>query len=135
MEINKFLKNKQTECELVEMEDVVPDFLLSNEDIFSEIKKLDKDEALELFNGIFLSLNQLGEKIFLNNTDLTYIDEFKQKVINYNPKALSSLEKLNDLVLSDMIGIIENEFKENGIKPFFNDKFDLRVKKIKKGIF
>ena len=135
MEINKFLKNKQTEYELVEMEDVVPDFLLSNDDIFSEIKKLDKDEALELFNGIFLSLNQLGEKIFLNNTDLTYIDEFKQKVINYNPKALSSLEKLNDLVLSDMIGIIENEFKEHGIKPFFNDKFDLRVKKIKKGIF
>jgi len=135
MEINKFLKNKQTEYELVEMEDVVPDFLLSNEDIFSEIKNLDKDEALELFNGIFLSLNQLGEKIFLNNTDLTYIDEFKQKVISYNPKALSSLEKLNDLVFSDMIGIIENEFKENGIKPFFNDKFDLRAKKIKKGIF
>lgn len=135
MEINKFLKNKQTEYELIELEDVVPDFLLSNDDIFSEIKKLDKDEVLELFNGIFLSLNQLGEKIFLNNTGLTYIDEFKQKIINYNPKALSSLEKLNDLVLSDMIGIIEHEFKENGIKPFFNDKFDLRVKKIKKSIF
>lgn len=135
MEINKFLKNKQTEYELIEMEDVVPDFLLFNEEIFSEIKKLDKDEALELFNGIFLSLNQLGEKIFLNNTDLTYIDEFKQKVINYNPKASSSLEKLNELILSDIIGLIENEYKENGIKPFFNDKFDLRFKKIKKGIF
>lgn len=135
MEINKFLKNKVTEQDLLEFADIVPAFILKNDDIVNELKKIDSVNSLELFNGIFSSLNQLGEKLFSNTSSLTYIDEFKQKILTYNPKAEEALFKINDLILSDIIGASENEYKDKGIQVFFSEKFDLKIKKQRKSPF
>lgn len=129
MELNSFLKERLVKDQNEQINDVVPNFLFKNDDIIKELLKIEKEDLNELFSGIFLALNQLGEKLFHNNSNYTLLEEFKLKIKKYNPKAESALEKINDLIFSDIITDMEVEFKENGLKPFYNEKIKLRKSK------
>lgn len=130
-DLNSFLENKMNEHEQEQLDSIVPKFIIDNDEIFKELKTLDRQDNLEIFNGLFISVNNLGEKLFINSTNLTSLDEFKKKIVNYNPKAELPLNKINDLILSDIASISEQQFKEHGIQPFFNDSYELKVRKIK----
>jgi len=132
--INNFLKSKISEQENNEFKNVIPDFLFKDDSIIEEIKKIDKSELVEMFGGIFLALNQLGEKLFSHNSELTVNDEFKQKVLSYNPKSEKAFLDINDLIFSDLVSAVEAEYKESGLVPFYNEKFDSRSRKIRQNI-
>lgn len=132
--INNFLKSKMNEQENNEFKNVIPDFLLLDESITTEIKKINKNDLNELFNGVFLALNQLGEKLFNYDSTLTVNDEFKQKIVLYNPKAEQALSEINDLIFSDMLTSIETQYKENGLTPFYIEKLNTTVKKSKQNL-
>lgn len=121
MEINNFLKERLEKDENMKLKEIIPSFLFNDVNIINELKKIDENDLFELFNGIFISLNQLGEKLFKNDSNTTLTDEFKFKVKNYNEASYNSLLKINDLVLSDLITTMDFEFKENGLKPFYNE--------------
>jgi hypothetical protein len=129
MELNSFLKERLVKDKNEQINEVVPSFLFKNDDIIKELIKIDKEELNELFSGIFLALNQLGEKLFHNNSNYTLLEEFKLKIKNYNPKSELALDKINDLIFSDIITDMETEFKENGLKPFYNEKIKSRKAK------
>ena len=129
MELNSFLKERLVKDKNEQINEVVPSFLFKNDDIIKELIKIDKEELNELFSGIFLALNQLGEKLFHNNSNYTLLEEFKLKIKNYNPKSELALDKINDLIFSDIITNMETEFKENGLKPFYNEKIKSRKAK------
>lgn len=133
--INHFLKTKITKVENDEFKDLMPDFLLNDDSIMDEMKKIDKNDIVELFGGVFLALNQLGEKLFLVASNNTVNDDFKQKILNYNPKSDIALSKINDLIFSDIITSIEVEYKENGLTPFYNEKFDNKIRKLRHNNF
>lgn len=129
MELNNFLKERMVKENNEQINEVVPSFLFKNDDIIKELIKIDKEELNELFSGIFLALNQIGEKLFHNNSNYTLLEEFKLKIKNYNPKSESALDKINDLIFSDFMNEMETEFKENGLKPFYNEKIRSRKAK------
>ncbi len=129
MELNNFLKERMVKESNEQINEVVPSFLFKNDDIIKELIKIDKEELNELFSGIFLALNQLGEKLFHNNSNYTLLEEFKLKIKNYNPKSESALDKIKDLIFSDFMNEMETEFKENGLKPFYNEKIRSRKAK------
>lgn len=129
MEINNFLKDRLEKDKNLQIIDVVPEFLFKYDEIINELYQIDKEDLNELFLGVFLSLNQLGEKLFHNNSSSSLLEEFKVKVKNYNTKSEDALFKINDLILSDLLTAMETEFKENGLKPFYNEK--LKSKKPK----
>lgn len=122
MEINNFLKDRLEKDKNIDLIEIVPEFLLNNIEIINELNKIDKEHLNDLFTGIFLALNQLGEKLFDNNTNNTLIEEFKIKIKNYNDKTEFSVNIINDLIFSDLITEMHLEFKENGLKPFYNEK-------------
>jgi hypothetical protein len=129
MELNNFLKDRLEKDKNLQIIDVVPEFLFKYDEIINELLNIDKEDLHELFTGVFLSLNQLGEKLFDNNSNSSLLEEFKLKVQNYNIKSEAALFKINDLILSDLLTAMDTEFKENGLKPFYNEK--LRYKKPK----
>lgn len=129
--INNFLQNKIIKVENEEFKDFVPSFLLSDDTIMEEMKKIDKTEITEMFGSVFLALNQLGERLFVVTSNNTVSDDFKEKLITYNPKASEFLSKVNDLIFSDIMTAIEKEYKEKGLAPFYNEKFDNKSRKFK----
>lgn len=129
--INNFLQNKIIKVENEEFKDFVPSFLLSDDTIMEEMKKIDKNEITEMFGSVFLALNQLGERLFVVTSNNTVSDDFKEKLITYNPKASEFLSKVNDLIFSDIMTAIEKEYKEKGLAPFYNEKFDNKSRKFK----
>lgn len=122
MEINNFLKERQEKDENLQLKESIPDFLFKFEEIINELKSIEENELNDLFYGVFLSLNQLGDKLFNNDSNITLNEEFKFKIKNYNEKSYNVLLKINDLILSDLITNMEIEFKENGLKPFYDEK-------------
>jgi GTP-dependent phosphoenolpyruvate carboxykinase len=132
--LNSFLKSKIIEDENKEFKDIIPSFLFNDDIIISELKKLERNDAVELFDGVYLALNQLGEKLFHSNTNVPVNEEFKQKILNYNDKADVAFKSINDLIFSDVMTAIETEYKANGLAPFYNDKFENKTKKIKHNI-
>lgn len=122
MEINNFLKERQEKDENLQLKESIPDFLFKFEEIINELKSIEENELNDLFSGVFLSLNQLGDKLFNNDSNITLNEEFKFKIKNYNEKSYNVLLKINDLILSDLITNMEIEFKENGLKPFYDEK-------------
>lgn len=122
MEINNFLKERQEKNENLKLKESIPSFLFKFDEIINELKNIEENELNELFSGVFTSLNQLGDKLFNNELNITLIEEFKFKIKNYNEKSYNVLLKINDLILSDLITNMEIEFKENGLKPFYDEK-------------
>lgn len=132
--LNNFLKSKIIEDENKEFKDIIPNFLFLDSTIISEIKKSDRDDVAEMFDGVYLALNQLGDKLFQSNTNVPVNEEFKQKILNYNDKALNAFNSINDLIFSDIMTAIETEYKKNGLVPFYNDKYESKTRKIKHNI-
>lgn len=122
MEINNFLKNRVEKDENLQLQENIPEFLFKNEDIINELKKIDENDLNEMFFGVFIALNQLGDKLFRNDSSSTLTEEFKFKVKNYNENSYKIFFQINDLILSDLITDMEVEFKENGLKPFYDKK-------------
>lgn len=122
MEINNFLKNRVEKDENLQLQENIPEFLFKNEDIINELKKIDENDLNEMFFGVFIALNQLGDKLFRNDSSSTLTEEFKFKVKNYNENSYKIFFQINDLILSDLITDMEVEFKENGLKPFYDEK-------------
>lgn len=122
MEINNFLKNRVEKDENLQLQENIPAFLFQNEDIINELKKIDENDLNEMFFGVFIALNQLGDKLFRNDSSSTLTEEFKFKVKNYNENSYKIFFQINDLILSDLITDMEVEFKENGLKPFYDEK-------------
>lgn len=129
--LNSFLKSKIIEDENKEFKDIIPNFLFIDDTIISEIKRIDRNDMSEMFDGVYLALNQLGDKLFQANTNVPVNEEFKQKVLNYNDKASNAFNSLNDLIFSDIMTAIETEYKKNGLAPFYNDRYENRTRKIK----
>lgn len=116
--LNSFLKSKIIEDENKEFKDIIPNFLFIDDTIISEIKRIDRNDMAEMFDGVYLALNQLGDKLFHSNTNVPVNEEFKQKVLNYNDKASNAFNSINDLIFSDIMTAIETEYKKNGLAPF-----------------
>lgn len=129
--LNNFLKSKIIEDENKEFKDIIPSFLFRDDIIISEIKKVERNDVVEMFDGVYLALNQLGDKLFQSNTNVPVNEEFKQKILNYNDKAINAFNSINDLIFSDLMNAIETEYKENGLSPFYNDKYESKIRKIK----
>lgn len=129
--INNFLQNKIIKVENEEFKDFIPNFLLTDDTIMEEMKKIDKNEITEMFGAVFLALNQLGERLFVVTSNNTVSDDFKEKLLTYNPRSNDFLNKVNDLIFSDIMTAIEKEYKEKGLSPFYNERFDNKSRKFK----
>lgn len=129
--INNFLQNKIIKVENEEFKDFIPSFLLTDDTIMEEMKKIDKNEITEMFGAVFLALNQLGERLFVVTSNNTVSDDFKEKLLTYNPRSNDFLTKVNDLIFSDIMTAIEKEYKEKGLSPFYNERFDNKSRKFK----
>jgi len=129
--LNNFLKSKIIEDENKEFKDIIPSFLFIDDTIISEMKRVERNDVIEMFDGVYLALNQLGDKLFQSNTDVPVNEEFKQKILNYNDKALNAFNSINDLIFSDIMTAIEIEYKKNGLAPFYNDKYESKTRKIR----
>lgn len=132
--LNDFLKSKIIEDENKEFKDIIPSFLFIDDIIISEIKRMERNDVVEMFDGVYLALNQLGDKLFQSNTNVPVNEEFKQKILNYNDKAENAFNSINDLIFSDIMTAIENEYKRNGLAPFYNDKYESKSRRIKPNI-
>ncbi len=129
--INNFLQNKIIKVENEEFKDFIPNFLLTDDTIMEEMKKIDKNEITEMFGAVFLALNQLGERLFVVTSNNTVSDDFKEKLLTYNPRSNDFLNKVNDLIFSDIMTAIEKEYKEKGLSPFYNERFDNKSRKFR----
>jgi hypothetical protein len=129
--INNFLQNKIIKVENEEFKDFIPSFLLTDDTIMEEMKKIDKNEITEMFGAVFLALNQLGERLFVVTSNNTVSDDFKEKLLTYNPRSNDFLNKVNDLIFSDIMTAIEKEYKEKGLSPFYNERFDNKSRKFR----
>jgi len=129
--LNNFLKSKIIEDENKEFKDIIPSFLFADDAIISELKKVERADVNEMFDGVYLALNQLGDKLFQSNTNVPVNEEFKQKILNYNDKAQGAFTNINDLIFSDLMTAIETEYKKNGLVPFYNDKYENKTRKFK----
>jgi hypothetical protein len=129
--LNNFLKSKIIEDENKEFKDIIPSFLFIDDIIISEMKRVERNDVIEMFDGVYLALNQLGDKLFQSNTDVPVNEEFKQKILNYNDKASNAFNSINDLIFSDIMTAIEIEYKKNGLAPFYNDKYESKTRKIR----
>lgn len=132
--LNNFLKSKIIEDENKEFKDIIPSFLFIDDIIISEIKRMERNDVVEMFDGVYLALNQLGDKLFQSNTNVPVNEEFKQKILNYNDKAENAFNSINDLIFSDIMTAIENEYKRNGLAPFYNDKYESKSRRLKPNI-
>lgn len=129
--LNNFLKSKIIEDENKEFKDIIPSFLFIDDTIISEMKRVERNDVIEMFDGVYLALNQLGDKLFQSNTNVPVNEEFKQKILNYNDKASNAFDSINDLIFSDIMTAIETEYKKNGLAPFYNDKYESKTRKIR----
>lgn len=129
--LNNFLKSKIIEDENKEFKDIIPSFLFVDDAIISELKKVERADVAEMFDGVYLALNQLGDKLFQSNTNVPVNEEFKQKILNYNDKAQGAFTNINDLIFSDLMTAIETEYKKSGLVPFYNDKYENKTRKFK----
>lgn len=129
--LNNFLKSKIIEDENKEFKDIIPSFLFVDDAIISELKKVERADVAEMFDGVYLALNQLGDKLFKSNTNVPVNEEFKQKILNYNDKAQGAFTNINDLIFSDLMTAIETEYKKSGLVPFYNDKYENKTRKFK----